>query len=99
MTCPAPSPTSATGSSNIWMGTFPITEAPGSTVAYKFLINGSTWESRANRTFTLAASALTLPVAIFNDVPGAQPHERNRIEQHLDGDVSYYRGARKHRGL
>jgi hypothetical protein len=55
---------------NVWSGTFPITEAPGSTIAYKFVMNSSTWESRANRTFVLSNATETLPVVYFNDVKG-----------------------------
>lgn len=62
--------TNSPAAPNIWAGTFPITEAPGATIAYKFVLNSSTWESRANRTFSLSSSAQTLPVVFFNDVRG-----------------------------
>jgi hypothetical protein len=53
--------------SNLWVGTFNVTNPPDSTVAYKFIMNG-TWESIANRTFVLSNAAQVLPVAYFNNV-------------------------------
>ena len=60
-------------SPNVWKGTFDIKGAPGSTVAYKYVLNGGTWEINglgpnggANRTFSLAPGNTVLPVAYFN---------------------------------
>ncbi len=60
---------------NIYMGTYNDTADPvGGTMQYKYILNsGGTlnWESRNNRTATLASSAQTLPVIYFNDVSTA----------------------------
>lgn len=70
----APSP----GNTNIWVGTFDVTGAVGSTAQYKFLLgtaNGAVWEGNVgtgggtgNRTFTFTGGSLTLPVVYFNNV-------------------------------
>jgi hypothetical protein len=51
---------------NLYLATVNIKASPGSSVAYKFVMNGSGWESGDNRAFTLASSAQTLPVAYFD---------------------------------
>jgi hypothetical protein len=59
--------------SNIYQGTIEVTKpAPGGSVEYKFVINGSTWEETAlgpavNRSFVLENGAQTLPVVFFGD--------------------------------
>jgi hypothetical protein len=54
---------------NLWVGTFDVTSTSGSAVAYKFVVNGSTWESIDNRAYTLTSTnAQTLPRAFFNNV-------------------------------
>lgn len=56
-------------STTIYSGTWEVTRiSPGGTVPHKFVINGGTWESLANRTFTLPAAATNLPVVFFNDI-------------------------------
>jgi hypothetical protein len=43
--------------------------APGSTVEYKFVFNGASWEEGANRTFVLAQEPTqVLPVRFFSDI-------------------------------
>lgn len=62
-------PTSA--GSTIYTGTREIAGDAGSNVEFKFvkLIGGTAnWESRPNRSFTLASSAQTLPVWYYDDV-------------------------------
>jgi hypothetical protein len=59
--------TNSLSNESIFMGTLNVSNAaPGSTVAYKFNMNG-TWETGPDRTFMLASSAQTLPPRYFND--------------------------------
>jgi hypothetical protein len=68
------------GDTNIWVGTFEVTGTAGNTAQYKFLIataSATTWEGNVgsggttgNRTFTVADTDQTLPVAYFNNVTG-----------------------------
>jgi len=51
---------------NLYLATVNIKASPGASIAYKFVMDGGTWESGDNRAFTLASSAQTLPVAYFN---------------------------------
>ncbi len=63
---------------NIWVGTFDVPGAAGTTMQYKFLMttaSATTWEGAVgpgggtgNRTFTLPATDQTLPVVYFNNV-------------------------------
>lgn len=53
--------------SDLWEGTFEITNAVGATVNYKFIMNGN-WETRPNRTFVMTNVPILLPVVWFNDV-------------------------------
>jgi hypothetical protein len=53
--------------SDLWEGTFEITNALGATVRYKFIMNGN-WETRPNRTFIMTNVPIVLPVVWFNDV-------------------------------
>lgn len=56
-------------STTIYSGTWDITRiSPGGTVPHKFVINGGTWESIADRTFTLPNAATNLPVVYFNNI-------------------------------
>jgi hypothetical protein len=63
---------------DVWVGVLPLTGALDSTMSYKFVINGSTWEGNVgpnggqNRTVTLQKTAQVLPVVFFNNL-AAQP--------------------------
>ena len=60
--------TNSPAAPNIYSGTFnDTTDAPGTPVQYKFIINGSNWESIGNRMFTLASTSQALPLVYFND--------------------------------
>lgn len=66
--------TPSTTESNLWTGTFTITGSPGMAILYKYVLNGSTWESINNRTYTLSSTnAQTLPRVFFNDVGNLGP--------------------------
>lgn len=54
----------------LYTGTFLTTnQAPGSTMLYQFVINGSTWESTGDRTWQFVdANPVTLPVAFLDNV-------------------------------
>lgn len=52
---------------NLWVGTFNVTNAVGGTVAYKFVMN-AVWETIPNRSFMLASGTQTLPTVYFNNV-------------------------------
>jgi len=66
------------GDTNIYVGTFTVTNTVGATVNYKFIMNtvsGTVWESDGvgpggaqNRQFTFPNSATTLPVVYFNNI-------------------------------
>jgi hypothetical protein len=67
------------GDTNIYVGTFPITNTVGSPVNYKFIMNtfvgGQQWEANGvgpngaqNRQFTFTNVATTLPVVFFNNI-------------------------------
>lgn len=67
------------GDTNIYLGTFPITNTVGSLVSYKFIMNtfvgGQQWEVNGvgpngaqNRQFTFTNEATTLPIAYFNNL-------------------------------
>jgi hypothetical protein len=67
------------GDTNVYVGTFMITNTVGATVNYKFIMNtfsgGMVWESDGvgpngaqNRQFTFPNSATTLPVVYFNNI-------------------------------
>ena len=68
---------SQTANPNIYEGTFEVTNATGSAVQYKFVIDQSgteVWENNSvgpggaqNRTFNVPAAAETLPVVHFNN--------------------------------
>jgi hypothetical protein len=50
----------------VYRGTSSLKSAPGSSIPYKFVLNGSTWEDGDNRVFVLAAAEQTLPTDYFN---------------------------------
>lgn len=64
----------STSEPDLWMGTVRLTGAPDSSIGYKFVMNGGTWEGNVgpngaqNRSLTLGKSAQTLPVVYFNNV-------------------------------
>lgn len=68
----APTPTNQ----EVYTGTFLVTNVPGATMAYKFVINyGARWESdgvgpsgNRNRILTMPETALELPTAFFNNL-------------------------------
>jgi hypothetical protein len=59
---------------DIWVGTRTLTGAADSSINYKFVMNGSTWEGNVglngaqNRALTLTSTAQVLPVVFFNNV-------------------------------
>ena len=67
-----------TTDTNIWVGTFDVPGTEGSTMQYKFLMTSptaTTWEGAVgpgggtgNRSYTLPATDITLPVVYFNNV-------------------------------
>lgn len=63
---------------NLWKATVNLSGAENSTVNYKFVLNGGTWEGNVgpngaqNRVLTLTAADQALPVAFFNNA-GAAP--------------------------
>jgi len=65
--------TQSPGDTNIFIGTFGITNVPpGSLLQYKFFAGD--WESRENRFTEMPGSATTLPVVYFNDeIPTSIP--------------------------
>jgi hypothetical protein len=67
---------------NLWEGTFDITDTVGATVNYKYIMNtflgGVTWENNTvgpggtqNRQFVFPSTATTLPAVYFNNVSNA----------------------------
>jgi hypothetical protein len=78
--------------SNIWVGTFPITDTAGVREGYRFVMNGSTWESlSADRSFVFTNAPLTLPVAFFSNVSDAVVYT-NAITLQLDMAVQIAQG-------
>jgi hypothetical protein len=67
--------TNSPDSTNIYAGTFvDTTDVPGTSIGYKFVLNGATWESINNRTYTLTSTnQQTLPLVFFNDVGDLGP--------------------------
>jgi hypothetical protein len=54
---------------NVWQGTFEITNSVGGVVVYKFVLNDSTWESIDNRSYSiLSTNAQSVPRVWFNNV-------------------------------
>lgn len=60
---------------NIYTGTYTVSNAPpSSTVKYKFVLNGGTWESIDDRTFIMPDSDTNLPLVRFsNELPTGIP--------------------------
>lgn len=60
-----PSPTAP----SVYVGTVDVGGALGGTVEYKFVFNDGAdrWETRGNRSFTIAGGAQTLPVVFYDD--------------------------------
>jgi len=61
--------TNTATNTSLFAGTFNVASlSPGSSVPYKFAINGGgTWEGGDNRTFTLASASQTLPPVYFDN--------------------------------
>jgi hypothetical protein len=58
----------------VYIGTIDIkTVAPGGSVPYKFVMNGTAWETGDNRAFILAANAQTLPFDYWDRVDSFGP--------------------------
>lgn len=59
----------------VYTGTFLTTnQAPGSVMLYQFVINGATWETTGDRTWTFAnTNAVSLPLAYLNNVTSLGP--------------------------
>lgn len=66
--------TRSASDANLWVGTRQLTGAANSSVSYKFVMNGGTWEGNVgpngaqNRSLTLTSAAQTLPAVFFNNV-------------------------------
>jgi hypothetical protein len=66
--------TQSVSESNRWVGTRTLTGAADSSVSYKFVMNGSTWEGNVgpggaqNRALTLTSTTQIMPVVFFNNV-------------------------------
>jgi hypothetical protein len=52
---------------NVWVGTFDITNDVGTTETFKYVKNGGVWETSANRAFAMTNIAETLPAVYFNN--------------------------------
>lgn len=67
--------TNSPDNTNIYSGTFvDATDVPGTSIGYKFVLNGSTWESINNRTYMLTSTnQQTLPLVFFNDMGDLGP--------------------------
>ena len=67
--------TNSPDNTNIYSGTFvDTTDVQGTSIGYKFVLNGSTWESINNRTYMLTSTnQQTLPLVFFNDVGDLGP--------------------------
>jgi hypothetical protein len=72
-TAASPLSKSATNS-NVWTTTLDITNATGGIVLYKFVLNGSTWETGDNRSYTLSSTnAQIVPLGYFNNASDLGP--------------------------
>ena len=74
--------TNSLSNSNVWFGVVTLSGAADTTVSYKFVINGSSWEGNVgvggsqNRMLTLKSTDQVLPVVYFNNLavlPGVIP--------------------------
>lgn len=59
--------TNSTAAPDVFSGTVLIKAAAGTAIPFKFVRDGSNWETGDNRTFTLESSAQALPVLYFNN--------------------------------
>ena len=65
---------------NLWTGTFEVTSSEGSSILYKYVLNGSTWETNDNRSYVVTAAATqTLPLDFFNRVSDLGPVKINSV--------------------
>src|SRR5262249_616286 len=69
---PTASPlTNSVADTNLWVGTYRITNAAGINVSYKFVMNGGTWEGNVGpggaQNRSLGLSNQILPVVYFNN--------------------------------
>jgi hypothetical protein len=62
--------TNSPGKTNLFTGSVvDSNDAVGAAIQFKFVINGSNWESIANRTYTLTSTnQQNIPIVYFNDV-------------------------------
>jgi hypothetical protein len=67
--------TNSPDNTSIYSGTFvDTTDVPGTSIGYKFVLNGTTWESIDNRTYMLiSTNEQTLPLVFFNDANNLGP--------------------------
>jgi hypothetical protein len=65
--------TNTTANPLIFRGTTTVRAAAGAAVPYKFVINGSTWETGDNRIFNLETPSQTLPKQFFSNQTGLGP--------------------------
>jgi hypothetical protein len=66
--------TNSVTDSNVWTGTFTVNSAAGSTILYKYVLNGGTWEGGDNRMYTLTSTnQQSLPLVFFNSVADLGP--------------------------
>src|SRR5205823_5769202 len=64
--------TNSPSHTNLYTGTvIDSSDGAGATIQFKFVVNGSTWESIANRSYILSSTnQQTVPLVYFNDVAG-----------------------------
>ena len=66
---------------NLWSGTFEVTSYLGCPILYKYVLNGSSWETNSERTHTIASTnAQTVAPAFFNNL--------NQLGRLTVGDVA-----------
>jgi hypothetical protein len=67
--------TNSPDNTSVYTGTFIDTnDVPGTAIGFKFVLDGSIWESINNRTYTLASTnAQTVPLVFFNDIDNFGP--------------------------
>src|SRR5262249_47298 len=64
--------TNSPANTNLYSGTvIDSADGAGATIQFKFVMNGSNWESIANRNYTLSSTnQQIIPLAYFNDISG-----------------------------
>jgi hypothetical protein len=79
----------------VYTGTFLTTnQAPGSTMLYQFVINGTTWETTGDCTWQFAGThAVVLPTAFLNNVTSLGP-PTNRVIAPATLELSWQAGPR-----